>query len=89
MTAPQDLPVLWTRPEDCICDVVLVHGGGLYRIARTVDPVCTDPHLDQHPHGLVCSYCASGKHRKCDGDAWCDTHDALDHCTCDHPKGTP
>ena len=33
MTAPQDLPVLWTRPEDCICGVVLVHGGGLYRIA--------------------------------------------------------
>lgn len=89
MTAAQDLPVLWTRPEDCICGVVLVHGGGLYRIARTVNNQCPNPHLDQHPHGMVCAYCAGGKCHKCDGQAWCDTHDALDYCTHNHQERTP
>lgn len=44
-----ELPVLWTRPDDCMCGVVLVHGGGLYRIARQPEPLCPHDHEKDTP----------------------------------------
>lgn len=33
----------------------------------------------------ICPECRDGKHRNCDGDAWCDEHDKLAECACPHP----
>jgi hypothetical protein len=37
----------------------------------------------------ICPECATGKHRNCDGTAWCDVLDAVVRCTCPDTSHLP